>query len=677
MKKRKVEHEACHDEHCHGEHCHDEHCHDEHCHGEHCHDDCCHDEGCGCGHDHGSEKEFSLKKTLALYILGALPIICAFISPIPLPIRIILASVGYLIFGFSVWKGMISGFRKKKIFTEFTLMCVASVGAFAIGEYADGAAVMYLYSLGEMLSDRAYARSKKNISSLLEITPEYATVMRGGEGSRVDPCDVVEGEILLVVAGERVPIDGVVIEGGADADTSSVTGESTPLALYDGVFCPSGSVLSNGAVKLRTVANYENSVVSRLAKAVKEASGRKAETEKKRGNFARVFTPIAFGVALLTFIIGAAVTRDVITWLRAALVILVVSCPCSLVLSVPLTYFAGIGAAASKGIVFKGGAVMDSVKRLKGIAFDKTGTLTRSELELVGVQTFTDLDVEGIKVLASQVLPYSPHAAARSFCRIYPPMGEKLVIESVENIGGRGLICFVDGKKALFGNGTLMRESGIDAPDSAETAIYVALDNVLVGKLNFSAELKNGVIDSVAELGVLGVDRVALISGDGEVAVEKIAKKARINEYYHSVPPHEKARIYEDFSNRVKSEFKNGSVAYCGDGLNDSAVIAMADVGIAMGECGAALTVDSADVILMDDDPVSICEAIKISRRTSAIATQNIIISLGIKIAVLIAGLIVSSLGGQIPMEIAIVADVGACIVAVMNALRASKRSKK
>ena len=267
-------------------HCHEHHEH--HGHHEHCHDDGCgcghdhdHDDGCGCGHDHGSEKKGSRLKNILLYTLGAIPIIIAFISIIPLPVRIIASVIGYALFGFAVWRDMIRGFMRKKIFTEFTLMCVASVGAFIIGEFADAAAVVYLYSLGEMLSDSAYSRSKKNISELIAITPEYATVIRDGKSSRVEPEDVKIGETVLVVTGERVPIDSVVIDGGADADTSSVTGESTPLALYKGVECPSGAVILNGTVTLRTVTAYENSVVAKLSRAVKEASGRKAAAEKK------------------------------------------------------------------------------------------------------------------------------------------------------------------------------------------------------------------------------------------------------------------------------------------------------------------------------------------------------------------------------------------------------------
>ena len=663
------EHEHCG---CHHEHDDDDGC-GCGCHHEHDDDDGC---GCGCDHSHGEKNGGSNVKNILLYTLGALPIIAAFVPLIPLPVRIIFAAIGYLLFGFPVWRDMIRGFARKKIFTEFTLMCVASVGAFAIFEFADAAAVVYLYSLGEMLSESAYAKSRKNISELIAVTPEYATVIRNGVTERVAPQDVAVGETVLVVTGERVPLDGVVAEGGADADTSSVTGEAAPLALYEGVSCPSGSVILNGTVKIKTESAYENSVVAKLSKAVEAAVSRKARAEKKISKFARVFTPIAFAVAALTVLVGSLITMDFQTWFKAGLVILVVSCPCSLVLSVPLTYFAGLGFAASRGIVFRGGEVMDSMKNVRAVAFDKTGTLTESELRYDGAEMLSDTDEQKFIALAADVLKYSPHAAAVSFCKAVKNEKEENKIENVENIGGRGIVCAANGIPVMFGNAALMREKGIEAEDSRTTVILGAIDGKLVGRLNFSSRIKDNAASAVCELEKLKVDRVALISGDGELSVRDTARAVGIKEYYSSVTPDKKAEIFEGISDDVKKQSHKATVAYCGDGLNDSAVIAMADVGVAMGICGSALTVDSADVILMDDDPKKLCEAVRISRRTSKIATQNIVISLGIKLLVLIIGIIFSAFGGDIPMELAIIADVGAALIAVMNALRASKKGK-
>jgi len=680
-------------EHHHGDGCccghdHDHHHEDGCCcghdHDHHHEDGCCcghdhdhhHEDGCCCGHDHGSDKGIGAR-TILKYILGSLPIIAAFIPVIPLPVRVVLAVAAYLVFGFDVWKDMIRGFGRKKIFTEFTLMCVASVGAFAIGEFADAAAVMYLYSLGEMLSDSAYSKSKKNISDLLAIKPEYATVIRDGKSMRVSPEDVEVGETLIAVSGERIPIDSVVIEGNADADTSSVTGESVPLALYSGVSCPSGSVVIKGTVTLRAVSDYDNSVVAGLTRAVNEASRRKATAEKKIARFAGIFTPIAFLVAFAVALVGSLVTRDVLTWIKAGLIVLVVSCPCSLVISVPLTYFAGIGSAATCGIVFKGGEVMDSLKRIKAVVFDKTGTLTESGLSFVGAEVYGNTNTEDFLDLAQDVLTYSPHAAAVAFCDQHRS-ASVYKIENAENVAGRGISCLADGKTALFGNGAFMRENGIQAEDSKGSAIYGALDGVLIGRLDFSAALKKSSAEAVTALKKKGMSRIAVISGDGEDAVKNTCAYAGIDEFYWSVTPSGKSLLFDRIQSEVKGENRDATVAFCGDGLNDSAVIAMADVGVAMGDSGAALTAESADVVLMDGDPMSLCRAIDISKRTSRIATQNIIISLGIKIAVFTVGVIASATGAfELPLEVAIVADVGAAVITVLNSLRATYRRCK
>ena len=674
MKHHEEKHEKCECGHCHEhEHDHEHECEHEH---EHCHD---HDDDCGCGcghdhdHDHGEQTDKS--KTVLRYVLGAIPVIIGFIGAIPFHIPLIASVIGYVFFGAEVFVGMIRGFAKKKIFTEFTLMCVATIGAFAIGEFADAAAVMYLYSLGETISAGAYTRSKRNISELIEITPEHATVIRGGETLTVEPDDVGIDEIILVRVGERIPLDGVVISGGGNADTSSVTGESKPLELFAGVRCPSGAMLTNGSVQIRVEKEYENSVVMRLRRAVKEASKRKSSAEKKISRFAAVFTPIAFAVALCLFAIGALVTGNVAAWLKAAIMVLVVSCPCSLVLSVPLTYFAGVGSAASSGIIFKGGEVMDRTARLGCVVFDKTGTLTESGMSFDGVKLYGDTDEKQFLALAKAVLTHSPHAAAISFCRDCT-VEANIEAESVENIGGRGICCTVNGKRALFGNAKLMEENGIEAQTCDTTCIYGAYDGKLLGRLEFSSRLKDGVRETVKELGKLGVHRIAVVSGDTESSVRAACEDAGIKEYYAACAPDEKLSTLNKMIEDERAENNGEFTAFCGDGLNDSAVIAASDVGIAMGGCGSALTVDSADIVLMDDDPKKICTAIRISRRTARVANANIVLSLGIKIGVLLISVILAYLKVDVPIELAIVADVGAAVIAVLNSLRAAKKER-
>ncbi len=667
----------CHEEPCCG-HTHEHH----HGHKEHtC--GCCGDshdshaeQACGCGHDHESHAASSPKRQLVRYGIGAIPIILGFCGFLPLPLRWAASIVAYLWFGAEVWLAMLRGFRNKQIFTEFTLMCVASAGALAIGEFADAAAVMYLYSLGESLSSHAYSRSKHRISELLELTPDYATVLRDGAPQRVTPQSVAAGESILIVAGERVPLDGIVISGGGLADTSSVTGEAKPRELYEGVSCPSGSVLTDGSVTLRVTAVYEDSVVAKLAQAVRDAGERKSVSEKKIRRFAALFTPIAFGVAVLTALVGTIVTGEFLPWLRMALTVLVISCPCSLVLSVPLTYFAGIGAGASCGIVLRGGEVMDSMSRLRAIAFDKTGTLSEVGLQFDGAEVYGELSESEFLSLSYAVLLHSPHAAAISFCHTHGQMGEHTVTE-VENRSGRGIVCVADGKQALFGNAALMREYGIDVADSPTTAIFGAWDGTLVGVLRFSSPLKEGAAEAVRELKALGVERIAVLSGDGEESVKNACCEAAIGEYYATLTPAEKAERFEEICREERQKNRHATVAFCGDGLNDSAVIASADVGVAMGGCGSALTVSAADVVLMEDDPRRLAEAIRLSRRTSRIAGQNIALSLGLKLGILLAGIVVSAqTGTPIPMGLAVIADVGATLLTVLNAMRAAKRKQ-
>ena len=632
--------------------------------------------GCGCEHGHDEVRRPTVRMIL-WYSLGAIPVILGFLHFLPTPVTLTASLIAYLLFGFSVWREMIRGFARRRIFTEFTLMCVASLGAFCIGEYADAAAVVYLYSLGEGLSEAAYSRSRKNITELLAATPEEVTVLRDGRTLRLDPREVEEGEFVLLVAGERNALDGTVLEGGGDADTSSVTGESTPLELYEGIDCPSGAILTHGSVILTVQRRYEKSIMAQLARAVEEAEERKAQAEKKITRFARIFTPLAFAGAITVSLVGWLISGELRPWLHAGLVLLVVSCPCSMVLSVPLTYFAGLGNAASRGIVFRGSEVMDSLGKTATVVFDKTGTLSESTVILSRVELCGELSEEEFRDLAYTVLCHSPHVAAQSFCHGESQRTAGMATD-VEILGGRGIVCSVDGCQACFGNAALMRENGIDLPDSPTTAIFGAWKGRLQGVLRFTAPLKKQTVSTVTELRQLGVRRIAVISGDGAASVEEACREAGIEEYYAHLTPSEKVERFKRITEEERTCASDATVAYCGDGLNDSAVIAGADVGIAMGRSGSALTVSSADVVIMDDDPSKLCQAIRIARRTSRIATQNIVLSLGIKLAVLVIGILISAIcGSGIPMGLAIVADVGAALLAVFNALRAADRKKK
>ncbi len=564
---------------------------------------------------------------------------------------------------------MIKGFRHGKIFTEFTLMCIATLGAFAIGEYADAAALMFLYSLGESVSHGAYERSERSISELMKIAPEHARVLREGAAVEVSPSEVQVGEVLIINAGERVPLDCVVLSGGAEADTSAVTGESAPLSLFVGVECPSGALIENGSVSVRAVREYKLSVVARLYEAVERASKSRSSAEKKITRFAAVFTPVAFAVAVLVFAVGVLATGDIYSYLKAGIMVLVVSCPCSLVLSVPLTYFAGMGKAAANGIIFRGGEIMDRAARIDTVAFDKTGTLTEASPEFDGVQMYSDMPKEDFLEIAAAVLSHSPHVLAGAFCK-GRTLAKEHTVEDIEILVGKGIVCTLDKKQAVFGNARLLEEMGFWAPSVGGTCIFGAYDGNILGALMFSAHTKEGARQALSELLSLGVKRMSLISGDNELAVRTTCDELGISEYRFGMSPDAKLDAFEELRSRGGGE---QVAAYCGDGLNDSAVIASADVGIAMGSCGSALTVESADVVLMDDNLLKLPLAIKISRRTEKIANANIALSLGIKLGVVLLGVLLAVLGKNIPIELAIVADVGAAVVTVLNAARAGK----
>ena len=653
-------HGHCHDHAEHDRHSHHHHEHDHHGHHHHGHGECC----CGEGIEHlETGKVF-------LYIIGALALALAFLPMLPDVMRWICAGAVYVAFGYSVWKEMIEGIAHGHWFTEFTLMCVASVGAVALLEYADAAAVMYLYALGETVSGLAGGRARRNIAELIAITPEHVTVLTDGETKVCEPTEVHIGDTVLVRAGERIPLDGVVRAGNGAADTSSVTGEQLPAELTVGSKCLSGSVLISGSVEIEITHDYENSVAAQLKAAVEEASKRKAVREKRIARLAAVITPAAFGVALAIFGIGAWVTGDVAEWFRRGLVILVCSCPCSLLLSIPLTYFAGIGSAAGQGIVFRGGEVVDSVARMETLMFDKTGTLTESALrfEQLTVAETAALDRDEVEAIAYALLLHSPHAAAQTFCKAAVGIKMLPTVENIENLPGRGIRGSILNETVLAGNAAMMAEAGIAVCETGMTSIHLALGDRYLGVLSFSSNIKEGTAEAVGALRRCGVRRMALISGDAERTVREVAQTVGLDEYYAERMPAEKLSVFEDIY-REEKQHSRGSVAFCGDGLNDSAVIAASDVGFAMGRGGSAVTVEAADAVLMDDDPAKIVLAMRLSKRIVRIANQNIAISLGLKIGIAaICAMLVPS------MEIALIADVGAAVITVLNAMRAGKR---
>lgn len=642
----------------------------EHNHGQESECACSHDrDSCSCGCEHSGGLT---KKVILYYILGALLLLLAFLGELQqlsLWVSIPCAAVVYLLFGREAWLGAYNNIIRKRFFTEFTLMCVATIGAVALGEFADAAAVMYLYSLGETVSGEAYSRSKKNISRLIEITEENVTVVCDGASKTVPASKAKVGDVISVRVGDRIALDGVVVDGSGYADTSAVTGESIPRELNVGDVCLSGIALISGALMVRVTEIYENSTASKLKKAVDLAAKQKAPTEKKITRFAEIFTPIAFAVALAVFAIGLFVKDSVGDAFRSALVVLVASCPCALVLSVPLAYFSGIGRAAGRGIVFRGGQVIDNASLLGAVVFDKTGTLTSATPDFIGVKMGAESPISEKQLLdmSKAALLKSPHASAKSFCEKYTASSHYKA-EGVKVIGGRGIVCAVGGRTAAFGNRKLMAELGVKASGTDQSAIYAALDGKFCGALLFSAKVKDNALGEVSALRGNGVVRVAIMSGDTAGAVKHVADVVGVDEYYSELKPDEKLERFNTIYREEKKAHPEKTVAFCGDGLNDSAAIARADVGIAMGS-GSTLTVESADVVIVDDNLARINDMVQVAKDTVKIAEQNIWLSLGVKLAVVFVGLFAyPSLG------LAIIADVGTAVLTVLNATRAGRK---
>lgn len=670
IKEKSVKTSCDHDYHCH----HDPH--DHHGHHDRGSCSCGHDHdhgGCSCGHDHNHEKSH-LMEHLPSYIIGGILLVLAIIGDLGAMkgwLSAILAMLVYVYFGREVFVGAYNNVKSGKFFTEYTLMLVASVGAIALLEFAEAAAVIYLYSLGEEISGEAYSRSRKNISDLIEITEENVTVVKDGVSRTVLASEAEVGDVISIRVGDKIALDGVVVSGSGLSDTSAITGESAPRELFAGVECLSGFLLVSGSVFLRVTEKHENSTASKLKDAVKRASAQKAITEKRITKFASVFTPIAFLVSIAVLVFGLFIKDSFAEAFKSSLVVLVASCPCSLVLSVPLTYFSGIGRAAKRGIVFRGGQVIDNASRLGTVVFDKTGTLTEATPDFLGVieAEVTPVDKLTLLNISKSALLNSPHASAKAFCDAYnAPV--RYNVENVKNIGGMGLVCTVEGKKALFGNKRLMEKAGISVKETKMSAIYVAIDGVYCGALVFGNKTKKGALAQISELRRNGVKRIAIMSGDNMPSVKKLADEVAVNEFYYGLRPDEKLAKFDNIYKEEKNRNSRGTVAFCGDGLNDSAVIARADVGIAMGS-GSALTVENADVVIVDDNLERLSDMLFVAKSTSRVAVENIMLSLGVKIAVIILGMTVTS-----SLGLAVIADVGTAVFTVLNALRAGKVKK-
>ena len=577
-------------------------------------------------------------------------------------LRLVLYLVPYLIAGYDVLLEALEGIKEREIFDENFLMAIATIGALVLGEYAEASAVMIFYKLGELFEDYASDRSRKNILALMDLRPDYANVEHDGVIERTDPAEIPEGSVIVIKPGEKIPIDGVIIEGHSSLDTKALTGESIPRDSGEGDTVLSGSINISGVLRVKTSCAFQESTASKILALVEESSSNKSRSEKFITRFAGIYTPAVCIGALALFLIPTLINPSSYqSWLYRALTFLVISCPCALVISIPLTFFAGIGASGRRGILVKGSNFLETLSELSCVVFDKTGTLTRGVFEVTAVHPEIIGENELLH-LAAHVERYSTHPAADALRRAYPDEADTCRVEKAEELAGYGVRAQVNGKIICAGNSKLMDLAGAEwhPCEKSGTIIHVAIDGIYAGHVVISDVLKPTAESAVAALRSEGVKHIAMLTGDTKASAEEAAKSLNIDEVYSELLPADKAKKVGEFMT------SGGKTAFVGDGINDAPVLALADVGIAMGAVGSDAAVEASDVVLMDDDPMKIPEAVNISRRTMIIVKENIYFSVGVKLLCLLLGAV-----GIADMWLAVFADVGVMVIAVANAMRA------
>ena len=581
-------------------------------------------------------------------------------------LQIALFIISYIIVGGDVVKRAVKNIFKGQVFDENFLMSIATIGAFFIGEYPEGVAVMLFYQVGELFQSYAVGKSRKSIASLMDIRPDYANVKKGDELVKVDPDEVQIGDIIVIKAGEKIPLDGKVIEGSSMIDTSALTGESVPREVEVGSDILSGCININGVITAEVTKEFGESTVSKILDLVENASSKKSNSEQFITKFARYYTPVVVIIAVFLAIIPPLVIDGATfsDWIYRALAFLVVSCPCALVISIPLSFFGGIGGASKKGVLVKGSNYLEALAETEIVVFDKTGTLTK------GVFNVQEIHPEGVSKeelleLTAHAESYSNHPISLSLKRAYSKEIDNERILDVEEISGHGVIATVDGKKVMAGNIKLMKM--MDIPyfkgELIGTAVHVAVNNKYIGYIVISDEVKEDSAQAIKELKAANIKQTVMLTGDNKSIGSKVAKELGLDKVYAELLPADKVEKLEEL---FSQKSKKGKLAFVGDGINDAPVLARADIGIAMGGLGSDAAIEAADVVIMTDEPSKIATAMKISKKTLKIAHQNIVFAIGIKIIVLIL-----SAFGITTMWAAIFADVGVTIIAVLNAFRA------
>ena len=621
----------------------------------------------GHSHDHSHSEPITLKENLRLIIGAIIFAIAIFLNKESI-VAIVLFVVSYLLIGGNVILTAVKNILRGEVFDENFLMTIATLGAFFIGEYPEGVAVMLFYEIGELFQSYAVNRSRKSITSLMNIRADYANVIRDGKEEKVNPETVNIDEVILVKPGERVPLDGVIIEGTSFVDTSALTGESVPREVSNGEDILAGFINTNGVLKIKVTKNFKESTVSRILELVENASNKKAPTEKFITKFARYYTPIVVFCAIALAVIPPLLIKDASfnEWLSRALIFLVVSCPCALVVSIPLGLFAGIGGASKKGILVKGGNYLESLKDIDTVVFDKTGTLTKGIFKVTEINNVNIDKNELIRVAAiSESL--SNHPIAQSIIKEYGKEVNSKELSDYEEISGHGIKASLEGLEVLVGNYKLMDKFNInyDSIDSIGTIVHVAINNEYKGNIVISDEIKEGSKNAIEGLKSIGITQTVMLTGDNKSVAEKVAKLVGVDKVYSELLPGDKVEKVEKI---IKDNKSKGKVIFVGDGINDAPVLARADIGVAMGGIGSDAAIEAADVVLMKDDPEALVTAIKVARKTNKILWQNIIFSLGVKVLVLALGAF-----GIANMWEAVFADVGVTVIAVINSTRCLK----
>ena len=609
------------------------------------------------------------KKMLIRIIIAAVLIVVFSLLPAEGYLRFVLFMIPYLVIGYDILKKAFKGILNKQVFDENFLMAVATVGAILLGDYSEGVAVMLFYQIGELFQSYAVGKSRRNISELMDIRPDYANIEKDGTLEQVDPDEVEIGTIIVVQPGEKVPIDGVITEGTSTLNTSALTGESLPRDAKAGDEVISGCINMTGLLKIRTTKEFGESTVSKILELVENSSSRKSKSENFISKFAKYYTPaVCYGALALAFIppivlliMGKpAMWGD---WIYRALTFLVISCPCALVISIPLSFFAGIGGASNQGILVKGSNYLETLAQTKYVVFDKTGTMTQGVFEVSGIH-HNEMPDEKLLEYAALAECSSSHPISKSLQKAYGKPIDRNRVTDIEEISGNGVIAKVDGISVAAGNTKLMNRLGIAYQDCHHvgTVVHMAIDGKYAGHILISDIIKPHAKEAIAELKKAGISKTVMLTGDSKRVADQIAEELGIQEVYSELLPADKVSRVEELLNQKSEKDK---LAFVGDGINDAPVLSRADIGIAMGALGSDAAIEAADIVLMDDDPLKISKAIKIARKCIRIVYENIYFAIGIKVLCLILGAL-----GIANMWVAIFADVGVMILAVLNAIR-------